>query len=286
MTASAAFSLTGGMAFPGLAVQHVMVSIPGGIAVLGSHACKYDSPPRWVEVPSFCIAMAAVSESQYRQVMGRAGNQEAPADHPVTLVTWNDANEYVRKFNARSGSLTKLTLPTDMQWEYAARGPAVDIQKAMEAETGRFAPADVVEYTKNRFENFVVQPGEAIYTDPKDEAFQRLLRGGTRVFGWRVFSTPSGRLTTDEVWYQHARPAAADWGPKSPFGIHGMTGGVWEWTNDLASGKPSSDGRRSLRGGSWNNDYTGFLRVAYRSSAEPNSMNELYGFRVAAPAMS
>lgn len=275
-----------GVAARTAAVGLELVHVPSGLAVIGAAKAPIEIPPRWVEIPTFRIGMTAVSESEFRQVMGRPGRGEAPADRPVTLVSWNEAIEFLRRYNVRGGVHAPLALPSNEQWERAARGPAVDIAQAMEAERGRYLPAEFAEFTKDRFEHFFERPGGAIYADARDEVLQRLLRGGARLFGWRVYSTPSGRLSDQEVWYQHSAPEAANWGPAGPFGTHCMTGGVWEWTDDFPFVRGARDQRRSLRGGSWNNQYPGFLRIGHHDSAEPDSSNELHGFRVVAAAAS
>ena len=41
-------------------------------------------------------------------------------DYPVENVSWNDCQEFIKKLNARTGM--KFRLPTEAEWEYAARG--------------------------------------------------------------------------------------------------------------------------------------------------------------------
>jgi formylglycine-generating enzyme required for sulfatase activity len=186
-----------------------------------------------------------------------------------------------------------LDLATEAQWENAARGPAVDMRHAMEAETGRFTPADFVDFAAGRYEHFVAALLGQIFTDPTNEFFQHLIKQGLPFFGWRVYSTPSGRLTKDEAWYDQRTTAPVNWGPANAYGLHGMTGGVSEWVKDAFSENPTGSidpvvvngDRRILRGGSWRFDGPKDLRAGFRFNHfhfRPDFRNDFIGFRVAA----
>jgi len=78
----------------------------------------------------------------------------------------------------------------------------------------------------------------------------------------------------------------------NPFGLHGMNGGVWEWTDDCwhrsydgtptdgSASKGGDCGARVLRGGSWRND-AGYARSASRLRYDFNVRYSTNGFRVA-----
>ncbi|MFA5810736.1 MAG: SUMF1/EgtB/PvdO family nonheme iron enzyme [bacterium] len=253
---------------------HEMVGIPGGPTVIGSGEFE-NNPARWVQLSPYTIGKTAVSESEYREVMGRAGNTDAPADHPVTLVSWNDAQEYLKK---RGGS---LGLATEAEWENARRGPAVNMREAMEAEG--VAPADFAEMAGS-YESFVFGVNGQIFTDPRDESFRHLVKQGLPFFGWR-------RILSGCLIDQYGTaPMPVNWGPKGPYGTYGMTYGVLEWVKDLClPGGPYTSGTHPygvLRGVSWCDDIPVLLYGAYRYLGHTRHRYDGIGFRVSSPVLS
>ncbi len=270
-----------------VAVGREMVDIPGGLTVIGSGVFEY-AVPRWVDLSPYASSVTAENESQYREVMGKAGNADAPANHPVTFVSWNDAQTYLKRLGGG------LDLLTEAQWENAARGPAVDMRKVMEMETGRFTPSDFVDFAAGRYENFVLGVLGQIFTDPTNELFQRIINRGAPFFGWRMYGTVFGKLTKEEAWYDQKETAPVNWGLKNAYGLYGMTGGVWEWVKDAYSENPTGSidpfvakgDERAVRGGSWGDIFPEVLRAAYHSYFDPDCHFSNFGFRVGAPQSS
>ena len=161
----------------------------------------------------------------------------APDKAPVHKLSWKDIQEYLAWLKKRTGKAYRL--PSEAEWEYAARG----------GTDGKFWWGDRMTV------------GMA---DCKD-------CGG----GWSYsFPAPVGMVKPN------------------PFGLYGMSGGVWEWTDDCwrpdydnapADGAASSAGdcnARVLRGGSWRNDQA-YAHAASRLRYDYNVRYSTNGFRVA-----
>ena len=72
----------------------------------------------------FYIGKYEVTQAQWKAVMGNDPAYFKGADRPVEQVSWNDAMAFCEKLN-ESGKAPKgwkFTLPTEAQWEFAARG--------------------------------------------------------------------------------------------------------------------------------------------------------------------
>jgi formylglycine-generating enzyme required for sulfatase activity len=193
--------------------------------------------PWWREVPG----------ASWRTPEGAGSGLDDRMDHPVVHVTWRDARAYAKWAGKR--------LPTEAEWEYAARGGLVQ---------ARYPWGDERE------------PG-----------------GEHRMNVWQgTFPTAN---TVADGWFGTA-PAAA-YAPNG-FGLHQMTGNVWEWCADWfhptwaasaaaprvnPAGPPRTEAK-VMRGGSYlcHQSYCFRYRVDARSSNTPDSSAGNIGFRCAA----
>ena len=114
-----------------------MVYVEGGTFTMGctseQSGCESDeSPTRQTKVNSFYIGMLEVTQSQWENVMGTTvyqqrnkANTEWPmrgtgADYPMYYVSWEEAKEFCARLSRQTGKTYRL--PTEAEWEYAARG--------------------------------------------------------------------------------------------------------------------------------------------------------------------
>lgn len=108
------------------AAPNKMVTIPAGEFIRGTdHRLPDEGPEHKVTLPEFLIDRYEVTNLQYKKFIDATGghspehfrNRTYPAgkaDHPVTFVSWDDAVAYCAWAGKR--------LPTDQEWEKAARG--------------------------------------------------------------------------------------------------------------------------------------------------------------------
>ena len=73
-----------------------------------------------VTIDSFKIGKFPVTQKEWKGVMGNNPSNFKDDDLPVEMVSWNDVQEYINKLKAKTGK--KYRLPTEAEWEYAARG--------------------------------------------------------------------------------------------------------------------------------------------------------------------
>lgn len=101
-----------------------MIFVQGGTFQMGasdSDAYDDEQPVHSVTVSDFYIGETEVTQGLWRAVMGGNPSYFTRGDnYPVERVSWNDCQEFIYKLNQKTGKTFRL--PTEAEWEYAARG--------------------------------------------------------------------------------------------------------------------------------------------------------------------
>jgi len=260
-----------------------MVVIPSGAFDMGSPDSEAgrgddEGPVHQVNVATFALGKTEITRGQFAAFVKKtkyntgdkcwtleggnfeehSGNWSKPGypqndKHPVTCINWDDAKAYAKWLSRKTGK--KYRLPTEAEWEYAARG---------NTSTARYwgdNPVDACEYA-----------------NAADMTAQAQIHGAT---SWSVHHCTDGFAYTAPVG--SFKPSA--------YGLNDMLGNVWEWTEDNyhdsykdaptdGSAWQGDDAKRVLRGGSWNNSPSN-IRAAIRYASKPDVRFSSFGFRLA-----
>jgi len=104
------------------------VKIPPGEFIMGCSALdnqcfENEKPAHRVRITkAFEIGKYEVTQAQWESVMGSNPSYFEGTDQPVEQVSWSDAQQFLEKMNGRHDGY-RYRLPTEAEWEYAARGP-------------------------------------------------------------------------------------------------------------------------------------------------------------------
>ncbi len=108
-------------------IAATMVSLPGGKFTMGctseqgSDCYNSENPAHLVTLSGYKINKYEVTQSQWEVIFGNNPSRFKHCNRcPVESVSWNDVQEFIQKLNKISG--LKYRLPTEAEWEYAARG--------------------------------------------------------------------------------------------------------------------------------------------------------------------
>lgn len=239
----------------------LMVTLPAGEFLMGSPESEIgrspdEGPQRRVTIAKpFAIGKYEVTFSEWDACVAKGGCKHKPSDQgwgrssrPVINVSWDDAQQYVSWLASTTGKPYRL--PSEAEWEYAARGVTV-----ASAPSRPFWTGETIGYKQANYDaNFVY--------------------GAGKIGVYRQKTVNAGSL------------------PRNAFGLHEVSGNVWEWVADCYEpgyAKAPSDGApvlaescnfRILRGGAWNY-YPWTLRSAARHATAGDLRLSNVGLRIA-----
>ena len=103
-----------------------MVHVEGGTFTMGAtreqgtEADNNEKPAHKVTLSSFYIGRYEVTQEEWQAVMGYNSSEFEGDKLPINAVSWKECQTFIRKLNSLTG--LKFRLPTEAEWEYAARG--------------------------------------------------------------------------------------------------------------------------------------------------------------------
>lgn len=107
-------------------VSFKMIGVQGGTFTMGatseqgSDALDREKPTHQVTLSSFSIGQTEVTQELWQAVMGYNPSSFEGPKRPVEQVSWEDCQTFIRELNKLTGR--NFRLPTEAEWEYAARG--------------------------------------------------------------------------------------------------------------------------------------------------------------------
>jgi len=240
----------------------VMVSVTGGSFSMGSGATAPDGPVHTVTLSSYSIGKFAVTQKEWKWVMNSLPSDmnKTGDNYPVTNISWLDivgtmgatevingityySNGFIYQLNEKTGK--KYRLPTEAEWEYAARG-------------GHRASTPNKNYSGSDDYNAVAW----VYENSNVGSGRQLHEVGKKASNELGIYDMSGNVWEwCSDWYlenYYSTAAATGSNPKGP-----VTGSL-----------------RVIRGGSWDVSAPN-ARVFYRDCGTPGLVDDNIGFRLA-----
>lgn len=241
-----------------------MVWIPAGSFMMGAkNGPEHEKPLHRVNISQgFYMGKYEVTQAQWQSVMGDNPSHFTGDNLPVEQVSWSAAVSFVKRLNMRDSAFI-YRLPTEAEWEYAARAGTMDDYAGQLDAMGW--------YVQNS--GRLTGQGETMAVLRASDAGEYL------------------RLALENGGRTHPVGSKSS----NAFGLFDMHGNVWEWCEDSFHGDYSgapTDGsawlggphaqQHVLRGGSWI-DLASWCRSAARAWELPNfSFTFHIGLRVVA----
>lgn len=244
-------------------VSFTMVYVPGGTFTMGatseqeSDAWILEKPTHQVTLSSFCIGQTEVTQELWQAVMGTNPSKFKGSKLPVECVSWDDCQDFIRKLNNQTGQ--NFRLPTEAEWEYAARGGKSGGTKY----AGSYNLDDVAWYAGNSG------------SQTHDVATKRANSLG-------IYDMSGNVWEWCQDWYS-AYSSSSQTNPQGPStgSDRVLRGGGWPGSDfDTNLWRPSTGSQRVRRGGRWSFS-ANTCRVSYRRCNGPGSRFSSLGLRLA-----
>ena len=102
-------------------IEFNMIKVEGGTFVMGcADGDTNEGYPHAVQLSTYYIMETEVTQELYQAVMGSNPSAHVGAKFPVEKVTWTNAYNFAKKLSELTGK--SFDLPTEAQWEFAAKG--------------------------------------------------------------------------------------------------------------------------------------------------------------------
>lgn len=96
--------------------------IPPGSFLMGGTVWNHEKPiHRVIMKNGFFIGVSAVTQAQWKAVVGTDPSEFKGPNKPVEMVSWDNCQEFCAKLTAHLKGSAKVRLPTETEWEYACR---------------------------------------------------------------------------------------------------------------------------------------------------------------------
>ena len=222
-------------------VSFKMVQVKGGTFNMGSTSGNNDEKPvHSVTLSDFSIGETEVTQELWAAVMGENSNSSNKNKNPKAGVSWDDCQTFITKLNELTGR--KFRLPTEAEWEFAARG---GVESKGYTYSGSNVIDDVAWYDEN---------SGSITHDVATKAANEL----------GIYDMSGNVYEWCQDWYQYYSSSSQNnpTGPSSG-SSRVIRGGGWRSTN--------SNCMPFMRSNHWPSGYYNYLglRLAYGDLPEP-----------------
>jgi sulfatase modifying factor 1 len=191
----------------------------------------------------FYLQTTEVTQGQWKKVMGNNPShfKHCGDECPVEGVSWNGAQEFIRKLNQIEGT-DRYRLPTEAEWEYACRAGTLT----------PFYTGNCISTVQANYDGRYPMPG-----CPKGEYRAKVITVASFPPNpWGLYDMHGNVLEWCDDWY-----------------------GDYPNGHVTDTKRPSSGTDHIVRGGSWSNN-AGFCRAAFRNWINTDSCSSRIGFRL------
>ena len=232
-----------------------MIKVDGGTFTMGATAdmtnpWDFEKPTHQVTLSSYYIGETEVTQALWTAVMGNNPSYFKGDNLPVDNVSWEYCQTFIGKLNGLTGK--RFHLPTEAEWEYAARGG----NKSRHTQySGSSIIDEVAWYWQNSGDKYL-----------------------------------TGDWDRDKIKENNCRTHSVKTKKPNELGLYDMSGNVYEWCQDWYGSYgsnaqtnptgPNSGAGWVHRGGSWYYDDR-FCRSSYRYYSSPGFRGFDLGFRLA-----